>query len=155
MSGYLVEIMAGEERLYHTLLAFRDAIQAGEITPESRIYHRAAARWIPITEHPEYRRHLAERRPPDWLDPIPFEPAQPLEPHDAPHGLRNLVAKLERAGATVRGWFARRPPPTVAPRDPVARPSPPRSLPPTPPASPDSEAGDPAQSQQKGWTFLS
>jgi hypothetical protein len=124
MPEYLVEITPGQERIYHTLLALRDAIQAGEMTPESRIYHRAAARWIPITEHPEYRKYLTERRPPNWLEPIPFDPAQPIEPHQTPHGLRSLVAKLERAGATVRGWLARRPSPSQPSRSEESKPAP-------------------------------
>jgi hypothetical protein len=131
MSEYLVEITPGREHVYLTLLALRDAIQAGEMTPESRIYHRAAARWIPITEHPEYRKYLTERRPPNWLEPIPFDPAQPTQPHQAPHGLRSLLAKLERAGAAVRGWFARR-------RSQASR----------------GEESKPAPSSKKGWTFL-
>jgi len=170
MNVYLVEITPGRERVYHTLLAFREAIQAGEITPESRIFHRAASRWIPITEHPEYRKHLAERRPSNWLDPIPFEPAQSIEAHDAPHGLRSLVAKLERAGATVRGWFARRPAPAPAPpartidvpqsQPPpeestraAARTTPRPSSSPTPPSPSRSEEAD-QDPHQKGWTFL-
>jgi hypothetical protein len=136
MPEYLVEITPGQERVYHTLLALRAAIQAGEMTPESRIYHRAAARWIPITEHPEYRKYLTERRPPNWLKPIPFERAQPIEPHQAPYWLRSLAAKLERAGAAVRGWFARRPPGS------------------SPPSPSHSEESNPAPQSQKRWTFL-
>jgi hypothetical protein len=170
MNEYLVEITAGLERVYHSLPAFREAIQAGEINPESRIYHRAAARWIPITEHPEYRKYLAERRPANWLEPIPFEPGQESEPHKASHGLRSLVAKLERAGATVRGWLARRPPPSTPlprrtfdvpdaqhpadePSQPVARSRSSRSASRAHPTPSHDEEANPAE-PQKGWTFL-
>jgi hypothetical protein len=138
MTEYLVEVTQGREEVYPTILALRAALRSGEITAESRVYHRAAARWISITEHPEYRKYLAERRPADWLKPIPFDTAEQLEPRWAPHGLRSLVTKLEQAGATVRGWFARRGPARGAPR----------SLP-----TPDEESGH-TPPPNKSWTFL-
>lgn len=75
MSEYLVEVAPGQETVYPTAGALRAAMRDGEIRPEARIYHRAASRWLSIMEHPEYRKFLAERRPADWLEPIPFEPA--------------------------------------------------------------------------------
>jgi hypothetical protein len=74
---YLVELTPGREVVYDTPLALRAALRSREITSDSRIYHRRSACWVSIMEHPEYRRLLAERRPPDWLEPIPYEPVDP------------------------------------------------------------------------------
>jgi hypothetical protein len=95
MTEYLVELMPGREVAYRSVLALRAAMRSGEITPEARIYHRAASRWIPISMHPEYRRFLAERRPPNWLEPIPFEPASP-EPAAEPRGLAGVLHRVAR-----------------------------------------------------------
>jgi hypothetical protein len=67
MSGFLVEIRPGRELLYRTTWALREAMRSGEITPDSRIFHRATDQWVPITEHPEYRRFLTEPHPPAWV----------------------------------------------------------------------------------------
>jgi hypothetical protein len=61
--GYLVEVTPGRELLYRTPWAFREAIRIGQITAESRIFHRAKSQWISITEHPEYRKFMSERSP--------------------------------------------------------------------------------------------
>ena len=74
---YLVELTPGREVVYDTPLALRAALKSHEITSDSRSYHRRSARWVSIMEHPEYRKLLAERRPPDWLEPIPYEPMDP------------------------------------------------------------------------------
>src|SRR5918999_1020246 len=108
MKEYLVEVAPGRERAYRTPLAFRAAMRSGEIPPDSRIYHRAASRWISITEHPEYRRFLAERRPPDWLEPIPFEPVEPSPASiEGRRALAAVKAALARARAGLRDWFTR------------------------------------------------
>jgi hypothetical protein len=116
MNEYLVEVTPGRELVYRTPLALRAAMRSGEITAESRIYHRAASRWVSITEHPEYRKFLAERRPPDWLEPVPFERvARAPQQVEVPSRLRALKALLERAGVKVRARLARRNPPAKAP----------------------------------------
>jgi hypothetical protein len=74
MSGFLVEIRPGRELLYRTTWALREAMRSGEITPDSRIFHRATDQWISITEHPEYRRFLTEPHPPTW---VPSEAPEP------------------------------------------------------------------------------
>ena len=74
MSGFLVEIRSGRELLYRTTWALREAMRSGEITPDSRIFHRATDQWIPITEHPEYRRFLTDPHPPAWT---PSETPEP------------------------------------------------------------------------------
>lgn len=140
MNEYLVEVTPGRELVYPTQLALRAAIHSGEITAESRIYHRAAARWISIVEHPEYRRFLAERRPPDWLEPVPFEPAEP-PPVQVPSGLRALKALLERAGVKVRARLARPSPPANPPAGEARN-----------PPSGDEVSASPQES--KRWTFL-
>ena len=125
MSEYLVEVTPGRELLYRTPLALRGAMRSGEINPDSRIYHRAAARWISIVEHPEYRKFLAERRPPDWLEPIPFEPARPEpEPARTRRHRVDLGARVRRVRDRLRAWLARPAEPKAPePRPPTARPS--------------------------------
>jgi hypothetical protein len=63
MSEYLVEVTPGRELLYRTPGALRAAMRDGTITADSRIFHRATARWISITKHPEYRRYQADPPP--------------------------------------------------------------------------------------------
>lgn len=98
MNEFLVELTPGRELLYRTPLALRAAIRTGEITEQARIFHRATSTWVPITEHPEFRRVRAE--PPPVL-----EPAQPLDlvaPPPAPQrrGIFRSVAELGAALAT-------------------------------------------------------
>lgn len=151
MIEYLVEVAQGYEVVYRTPLALRAAMQSGEITADSRIYHRAAARWISIVEHPEYRRFLAERRPPDWLEPIPFEPAPPESDPAGPP--RSLTALWRRAGSWLRARRTRRKP---APTPKLGAERPPgrsrRGPPPAGSASAGEESfsADPAD---RRWTF--
>lgn len=107
MTEYLVEVKPGIELVYRTPFALRAAMRRGEITTESRIYHRAASRWISITEHPEYRRYLAERRPPEWLEPIPFEPVEEPPPKARSRGLPSLRRVLDRVAGWVRASVGR------------------------------------------------
>jgi hypothetical protein len=58
---YLVEIKAGQERLYESVEDLAAAIHTGVIGPDSRIFHRASSSWISITLHPEYRKAMAVR----------------------------------------------------------------------------------------------
>jgi hypothetical protein len=95
MAEYVVEVTPGRETVYTTAAALRAAMRGGEITPDSRVYHRAAARWLSILEHPEYRRFLAERRPADWLRPIPFQAEGP-QPKATP--VRALLSSLAAVG---------------------------------------------------------
>ena len=107
MTEYLVEVKPGIELVYRTPFALRAAMRRGEITTESRIYHRAASRWISITEHPEYRRYLAERRPPEWLEPIPFEPMEEPPPKTRSRGLTDIRRALDRMAGWVRAFLGR------------------------------------------------
>jgi hypothetical protein len=52
---FLVERTPGREVLYHSHEEFASAIRRGEVTVESRIFHRTTSTWIPITLHPTYR----------------------------------------------------------------------------------------------------
>jgi hypothetical protein len=58
---YLVELKSGKEEVYRSLDEFTAAIRRGEVSAQSRIYHRAASMWIPVTLHPHFRRIAAER----------------------------------------------------------------------------------------------
>jgi hypothetical protein len=52
---YLVELRPGKEELYRTGDDLALAIRDGEVDDRSRIYHRATAKWISITLHPQYK----------------------------------------------------------------------------------------------------
>lgn len=171
MNEYLVEVTPGRELVYRTPLALRAAMRSGEITPESRIYHHAGLRWISITEHPEYRKFLAERRPPDWLEPIPFEPAEPPPESEYSNGSSaGLGEVLQRTMARVRSMVARLATPPELPRrrtraaaapEPPPKPPPPRAVesarssppPPSAPPSPSSERPGTPASGRRRWTF--
>jgi len=59
---YLVELRPGKEALYRTGDELALAIRDGEVDARSRIYHRATAKWISITLHPQYKAIVAGQR---------------------------------------------------------------------------------------------
>jgi len=59
---YLVELKPGREELYRTGDELALAIRDGEVDARSRIYHRATAKWISITLHPQYKAIIAGQR---------------------------------------------------------------------------------------------
>lgn len=59
---YLVELRPGKEELYRTGDDLALAIRDGEVDARSRIYHRATAKWISITLHPQYKAIVSEQR---------------------------------------------------------------------------------------------
>ena len=59
---YLVELKPGKEELYRTGDDLALAIRDGEVDARSRIYHRATAKWISITLHPQYKAIVAGQR---------------------------------------------------------------------------------------------
>jgi len=67
---YLVELISGKETIYRSLDEFTDAIRRGEVTAQSRIYHRAASTWIPVTFHPQFRKVSAEQSA-SFAEPLP------------------------------------------------------------------------------------
>ena len=52
---YLVELKPGKEELYRSSDDLAIAIREGHVDARSRIYHRATAKWISITLHPQYK----------------------------------------------------------------------------------------------------
>jgi hypothetical protein len=52
---YLVELKPGKEELYRSSDELALAIRNGDVDARSRVYHRATAKWISITLHPQYR----------------------------------------------------------------------------------------------------
>src|SRR3954466_6021135 len=52
---YLVELRPGKEELYRSSDELALAIRNGDVDARSRVYHRATAKWISITLHPQYR----------------------------------------------------------------------------------------------------
>ncbi len=63
----LVELDTGDQRVFASPGELADAIKRGEVSPSARIYHRAAAQWLPITVHPHFRENAAQR----WSAPLP------------------------------------------------------------------------------------
>ncbi len=59
---YLVELKPGKEALYRTGDELALAIRDGDVDARSRIYHRATAKWISITLHPQYKAIVAGQR---------------------------------------------------------------------------------------------
>ena len=59
---YLVELKPGKEELYRTGDDLAIAIRDGDVDARSRIYHRATAKWISITLHPQYKAIVAVQR---------------------------------------------------------------------------------------------
>ncbi len=100
---FQVELIPGKERSYVTLAEFTAAMRNGEINSGSRIFHRTASSWLPITEHPEYRKFLEERHTPPRLDPaIPLEPFRLLTVPNEPGMLRTLAER--GAALATSGW---------------------------------------------------
>jgi len=56
---YLVELRPGKEELYRSSDELARAIRNGDVNAGSRVYHRATAKWISITLHPQYRAIVA------------------------------------------------------------------------------------------------
>jgi hypothetical protein len=56
---YLVELRPGKEELYRSSDELALAIRNGEVDARSRVYHRATAKWISITLHPQYKAIVA------------------------------------------------------------------------------------------------
>lgn len=63
----LVELDTGDQRVFASPGELADAIKRGEVSPSARIYHRAAAQWLPITVHPHFRETATQR----WSAPLP------------------------------------------------------------------------------------
>jgi hypothetical protein len=56
---YLVELRPGKEELYRSSDELALAIRNGDVDSRSRVYHRATAKWISITLHPQYKAIVA------------------------------------------------------------------------------------------------
>ena len=56
---YLVELRPGKEELYRSSDELALAIRRGDVDERSRVYHRATAKWISITLHPQYKAIVA------------------------------------------------------------------------------------------------
>jgi hypothetical protein len=101
MREYLVEVTSGRELLYRTSVALRAAMRSGENSPDSRIFHRTASTWVPITEHPEYRRFLTDGHRPAGLDPPAVERAAPPDIT----GARGFFGGLAGFGTWLVRWL--------------------------------------------------
>lgn len=68
---YLVELRPGKEELYRSSDELALAIRNGDVNAGSRVYHRATAKWISITLHPQYRAIVAAAK-----EEAPVRPAR-------------------------------------------------------------------------------
>src|SRR3954462_8975647 len=59
---YLVELRPGKEELYRSSDELALGIRSGDVDERSRVYHRATAKWISITLHPQYKAIVAAAR---------------------------------------------------------------------------------------------
>ena len=161
MSGFLVEIRPGRELLYRTTWALREAMRSGEITPDSRVFHRATGQWIPITEHPEYRRFLTEPHPPAWISAEPSEPevAAPAEPNGNGSRLSGFIHHLADRWSGLKRRLESAPEPpearAPAPDEPLVQysASAAPSAPAPPPEGPKAPS-PPADPRRDSWTFF-
>jgi hypothetical protein len=95
---YLVELRPGKEELYRSSDELALAIRNGDVDARSRVYHRATAKWISITLHPQYKAIVAtakeEPRPArrGWhiLGGSPDQPTQAPEANSSGNGAQLL-----------------------------------------------------------------
>lgn len=102
---YLVELKPGKESLYRTGDELALAIRDGDVDARSRIYHRATAKWISITLHPQYKAIVAGQSD----EPIaPARKSWGLFPSGLMgHGVEMSSSDGEPAGGRVRHRWKR------------------------------------------------
>jgi hypothetical protein len=102
---YLVELRPGKEELYRTSDELALAIRNGDVDARSRVYHRATAKWISITLHPQYKAIVAASKEEPVVRPTrrgwgilgngsPDKPAKPSP--DATPSNGNLLSPWRR-----------------------------------------------------------
>jgi hypothetical protein len=108
---YLVELKSGKEEVYRSTDDFASAIRRGEVSSRSRIYHRAASMWIPVTLHPLFRKVAGERSAEPSLPPPraqwTFLRADPGEEELAHEGTRQKQPEEDRTATKstpARSW---------------------------------------------------
>ena len=57
-----IELTPGTEQLFRSSKALVDAIRSGEVASQARVFHSATAKWVSVTLHPLYKRHVQSRR---------------------------------------------------------------------------------------------
>jgi hypothetical protein len=67
---YLVELRPGKEELYRSSDELALAIRNGDVDARSRVYHRATAKWISITLHPQYKAIVAAAKEEPMARPL-------------------------------------------------------------------------------------
>jgi hypothetical protein len=161
MTEFLVEVRPGREVVYRSTWALREAMRSGEISADSRIFHRVTSQWISITQHPEYRRFLTDAEP-AWLQPADAgEPGPAGETAGPPRpprwtGLSQRLAGLaHRISAAWAGWKQRLAAPSPPPgsRPPAARSKASGQTPPPPPAGDVPRPPD-SSPQRDRWTYF-
>lgn len=102
---YLVELRPGKEELYRSSDELALAIRNGDVDARSRVYHRATAKWISITLHPQYKAIVAASKEEPLVRPArrgwgilgngsPDKPANPAP--DATTSNGNLLSPWRR-----------------------------------------------------------
>jgi hypothetical protein len=165
MSEFLVEVRPGRERIYRSTWALREAMRNGEISADSRIFHRATSQWISITQHPEYRRFLTDGDP-AWAQAAEPEGAGPADqpatavPSRWAGFSRQLVQWRGRIAAAWAGWKRRlaapaSPPPSAPPasRPPMTRSKPPGQTP-APPTTGEVPHPPDSTRPRDRWTYF-
>ena len=105
---FLVEPASGRQKAYGSVHELGAALRRGELNAQARIFHRATARWLPITVHPEYRRVAAEHerrsalalRMRQWTY-LSGDPAQLELPADPTPGAAESAAEQQ----PLRSWL--------------------------------------------------
>jgi hypothetical protein len=102
---YLVELRPGKEELYRTVDDLALAIRDGDVDARSRIYHRATAKWISITLHPQYKAIIAGQR--DELLGRPVRKALGLLSATLSRGAEDPLVddeQVEASGSRLERW---------------------------------------------------
>jgi hypothetical protein len=102
---YLVELRPGKEELYRTGDELALAIRDGDVDGRSRIYHRATAKWISITLHPQYKAIVAGQK--DEPMARPARKAWGLFPANLSGQAAEISADTSPANGTVRHRWKR------------------------------------------------
>ena len=99
---YLVELKPGKEELYRTSDELALAIRNGEVDARSRVYHRATAKWISITLHPQYKAIISAAK--EHSADAPGRRRWSLLTESTEHVLETTQATIAQASQQLHRW---------------------------------------------------
>lgn len=67
---YRIKLATGHETEVNSFEELAFAVTSGIVTSEAHIFHQRAEKWLPITDHPHYRRAVAEVPPSNGAAPV-------------------------------------------------------------------------------------